>query len=107
MPKIYESYGKTGNILPSLAKELGLAENVIVCAGAGDNAGAAVGTGTLGEGKCNISLGTSGTIFISSDKFSVDENNALHSFCNTDGGYHLRTGKSSSYNCTCRNWWTA
>lgn len=59
---------------------MGLTEAVRVVAGAGDNAAAAVGTGTVGEGKCNISLGTSGTIFISSKKFGVDEHNALHSF---------------------------
>ncbi len=51
---------------------LGLPESVVTCAGAGDNAAAAVGTGTVGKGGCNISLGTSGTIFISSDKFGVD-----------------------------------
>lgn len=61
----------------------------IAVAGAGDNAAAAIGTATVGEGRCNISLGTSGTVFISSDKFGVDTNNALHSFCHADGGYHL------------------
>ena len=38
-----------------------------VVAGAGDNAAAAVGTGTVGAGGCNLSLGTSGTIFISKE----------------------------------------
>ena len=38
---------------------------------------------------CNISLGTSGTIFISSDTFRVDSHNALHSFAHADGHYHL------------------
>ncbi len=46
-------------------------ENVKVVAGAGDNAAAAVGTGTVGDGQCNISLGTSGTVFISSKNFGV------------------------------------
>ena len=66
MPKIFESYEKVGNIMPRVAKELGFNSNVVVVAGAGDNAAAAVGTGTIGDVKCNISLGTSGTIFISS-----------------------------------------
>ena len=61
MPRLFESYEKVGTLLPEIAKQLGLPENVIVCAGAGDNAAAAVGTGTVGEGACNISLGTSGT----------------------------------------------
>ncbi len=87
--KVYESYEEVGTLLPELAKELGVSDQVKIVAGAGDNAAAAVGTGTVGDGACNISLGTSGTVFISSDKFGVDENNALHSFCHADGSYHL------------------
>ena len=68
-------------------------------AGAGDNAAAAVGTGTVGAGGCNISLGTSGTIFISSDKFGVDPNNALHAFAHADGGYHLMGCMLSAASC--------
>ncbi len=89
LPEVFESFKKIGNITKEIAEELQLGENVIVTAGAGDNAAAAIGTGTIGRGKCNISLGTSGTIFISSDNFMVDKNNALHSFCHADGGYHL------------------
>ena len=61
------------HVKPEIAEELGIPTSVKVIAGAGDNAAAAVGTGTVGEGRCNISLGTSGTIFISSKKFGVDE----------------------------------
>ena len=43
----------------------------------------------VGNGKCNISLGTSGTVFITSSTFGVDKQNALHSFDHADGGYHL------------------
>ncbi len=48
---------------PELAEVAGLSDQVKVIAGAGDNAAAAVGTGTVGDGMCNISLGTSGTVF--------------------------------------------
>ncbi|MBR6552024.1 MAG: xylulokinase, partial [Clostridia bacterium] len=44
-------------------------------------------------------LGTSGTVFISSNKFGVDENNALHSFCHADGGYHLMGCILSAASC--------
>ena len=77
LPKLYESYEVVGTLFPKVAEELGLSSEVKVIAGAGDNAAAAVGTGTVGDGACNISLGTSGTIFISSKDFGVDENNAL------------------------------
>ncbi len=103
LPSLYESWGPVGTLLPEIARALGLPENVTVCAGAGDNAAAAVGTGTVGAGGCNISLGTSGTIFISIDKFGADPNNALHSFAHADGGYHLMGCMLSA--ASCNKWW--
>lgn len=99
MPRLYESYETVGTLLPSAARDLGLPETVRVCAGAGDNAAAAVGTGVVGPGGCNLSLGTSGTVFISSDAFRVDENNALHAFAHADGGYHLMGCMLSAASC--------
>ncbi|MCR5042205.1 MAG: xylulokinase, partial [Clostridia bacterium] len=61
----------------------------VVCAGAGDNAAAAVGTNTVEQGGCNISLGTSGTVFIPTDKYVKTSNPALHSFCHATGKWHL------------------
>lgn len=89
MPRLFESYERVGVLLPEIARKLGLPDGVAVAAGAGDNAAAAVGTGTVGDGRCNISLGTSGTVFMSSDRFSVDPNNALHAFAHANGRYHL------------------
>ena len=99
MPELYESYEVVGHLTAEAAAALGLNESVVVVAGAGDNAAAAVGTGTVGEGGCNISLGTSGTIFISSEKFGVDPNNALHAFAHADGGYHLMGCMLSAASC--------
>ena len=99
MPKLFESYEVIGTVKPEIARTLGLSENVKVVAGAGDNAAAAVGTGTVGDGACNISLGTSGTIFISSERFGVDPNNALHAFAHADGKYHLMGCMLSAASC--------
>ena len=104
LPKLYESYEAVGTLKPEIAEELGLPKGVRVIAGAGDNAAAAVGTGTVGDGMCNISLGTSGTIFISSANFGVDENNALHSFAHADGSYHLMGCMLSA--ASCNKWWS-
>lgn len=60
---MYESYQTVGTLKKSVADELGLNENVKIVIGAGDNAVSAVGTDTIKGGDCNISLGTSGTIF--------------------------------------------
>ena len=103
LPKLYESYEAVGDIKPELAKELGLNEGIKIVAGAGDNAAAAIGTATVGEGACNISLGTSGTVFISSRNFGVDSFNALHSFAHADGNYHLMGCMLSA--ASCNKWW--
>ena len=99
MPGLYESYACIGTLLPDIAEALGLPACVKVCAGAGDNAAAAVGTGVVGEGGCNISIGTSGTVFISSKSFGVDPNNALHAFAHADGGWHLMGCMLSAASC--------
>nr|WP_289768329.1 xylulokinase [uncultured Acetatifactor sp.] len=103
LAKCYESYEAVGTLLPQAAQELGVPASVKVAAGAGDNAAAAVGTGTVGDNMCNISLGTSGTIFISSKQFGVDSHNALHSFAHADGSYHLMGCMLSA--ASCNKWW--
>ncbi len=103
MAKIYESYEVVGTLSETASKELGLPDTVKVIAGGGDQAVAAVGTGTVGQGKCNISLGTSGVVFTSSEEFSVDENNALHSFCHADGRYHFMGVMLSA--AASNTWW--
>lgn len=102
MPQLFESFEPVGTVLPQVAAQLGICANTVVVAGAGDNAAAAVGTGTVTDGKCNVSLGTSGTVFISNHSFSVDSNNALHSFCHANGDYHLMACILSA--AACNKW---
>ncbi len=99
MPKLFESCECVGTLKKEVAEELGLSETVKVAAGAGDNAAAAIGTGTVWNGACNISLGTSGTIFIASDTFRVDSGNSLHAFAYADGKYHLMGCMLSAASC--------
>ncbi len=104
LPKLHESYEVVGTLKREIAEELGLPVEVKIIAGAGDNAAAAVGTGVVGEGGCNISLGTSGTLFVSSEKYREDKVNALHSFCHADGGWHLMGCILSA--ASCNAWWS-
>ena len=102
--RLCESYEPVGTLLPDVAVALGLSAKTVVAAGAGDNAAAAIGTGTVGEGRCNISLGTSGTVFISSGSFLLPSEGNLHAFAHADGKYHLMgciLSAASSY-----RWWT-
>ena len=103
MPELHESFDVVGTVKPEISQQLGIEGTLKVVAGAGDNAAAAIGTGTVGAGRCNLSLGTSGTIFISNDKFSVDDKNSLHSFAHADGGFHLMGCMLSA--ASCNKWW--
>ena len=103
LAKVFESYEVIGTLKEEIAADLGIRKDVRVIAGAGDNAAAAIGTGTVENGDCNISLGTSGTIFIASDSYSVDSQNALHSFAHANGAWHLMGCMLSA--ASCNKWW--
>ena len=104
MGRVLESSEVVGTLTPEAAERTGLSREVRVVAGAGDNAAAAVGTGTVGSGLCNISVGTSGTIFLSGDRFVNPKNHAIHSFCHADGGWHLMGCQLSA--AACNQWWS-
>lgn len=99
LPTLYESYEPVSKLKP----EYNL-PNAILCAGAGDNAGAAVGTNTLRNGDCSISLGTSGTIFLPCDEFNTTCGTALHNFAHANGKFHLMGCILSA--ASCNKWWT-
>lgn len=103
LAKIFESYEVVGTLTKASAKELDLPQNVRVIAGAGDNAAGAVGTGTLEHGMCSVSLGTSGTVFIATDEFAVDDANAMHSFAHANGKYHFLGCMLSA--ASANKWW--
>ena len=103
MAKVFESSQVVGTLIDKVANELALPTTIKVIAGGGDQAVASVGTGTVGEGMCNISLGTSGVVFVASRQFAVDDNNALHSFCHADGKYHFMGVMLSA--AASNKWW--
>ena len=103
LPSVKKSFEVSGRLTRRAAERMGLKEGTVVCAGAGDNAAAAVGTGVVGAGACNISLGTSGTVFICKDGY-IPGGDALHSFRHADGGYHLMGCMLSA--ASCNKWWT-
>lgn len=103
LAKVFESYEAVGTIKAEIAAELGIPATCKIVAGGGDNAVAAVGNGTVGHGMCSLSLGTSGTVFIATKEFAVDDNNALHSFAHADGSYHYLGCMLSA--ASCNKWW--
>lgn len=103
LPKVYESWEVTGKVIREVSEYTGLSEETVVVAGGGDNAAGAVGTGTVEEGILSVSLGTSGVVFASSDKYEVDEKNRLHSFCHANGKWHQMGVMLSA--ASCLKWW--
>lgn len=103
LPRLHESASIVGRVTPQAAVCCGLPAGLPVAAGAGDNAAAAVGTGAVTDGRCNISLGTSGTVFIASDRFVSPANHAIHSFAHANGRYHLLGCILSAASCS--QWW--
>ena len=103
LPRVLESAAQCGVLQPAIAGKLGLPRDVRVHIGAGDNAAAAVGMGVTAPGACNISLGTSGTIFVVSGQYGCDRANAIHSFCSASGNWHHMACMLSA--AACHQWW--
>jgi len=81
MPKLYEGTAATGELSAALQKKWGLARRPAIAGGGGDNAAAACGIGAVRPNESFVSIGTSGVLFVTNDKFSPNTSNAVHAFC--------------------------
>ncbi len=79
--KVYESPEVTGYVHEEAAKLTGLCTKIPVVGGAGDNAAAAVGTGTVNDGDAFTTIGTSGVVFAHTKNMSIDKKGRVHTFC--------------------------
>lgn len=81
MPSLVEGSDTSGNLRNELCSEWGLSGTIAVAGGGGDNAASACGLGTVVPGSAFVSLGTSGVLFVSNDRFSPNTDGAVHAFC--------------------------
>ena len=89
MPTLVEGSAVAGHLATGLADRWGLPAGIPIAGGAGDNAASAVGMGLIAAGQGFVSLGTSGVIFISGDRFAPDPARAVHAFCHAlPGRWH-------------------
>lgn len=86
MPALVEGSEVSGRLRDAVADELGLPRGIPVAGGGGDNAAAAAGLGTLGEGRGHVSLGTSGVVLAARERFTPAPETAVHSFCHAIPG---------------------
>lgn len=88
--RCYESEEVTGQLTSAAARTLGLTTECLVVGGAGDCAANAVGTGVVKSGILSTSIGTSGIMFVHSDKVEIDPAGRLHTFCHAvHGKWHM------------------
>ena len=81
MPRLVEGSAVSAQLKPDLMARWGMSGTVVVAGGAGDNAAAACGIGAVRPGEGFVSLGTSGVLFVSNEKFSPNTEGAVHAFC--------------------------
>ena len=80
MPRLVEGSSPCGSLSTQSAEALGL-PRVLVAGGGGDNAASAVGLGVVRPGQAFLSLGTSGVLFVVSERFRPNPERAAHAFC--------------------------
>jgi xylulokinase len=80
MPRLLEGTNPSGTLTAAAADELKL-PRAVVAAGGGDNAASAVGLGVVSPGQAFLSLGTSGVLFVVTDRFRPNPDRAAHAFC--------------------------
>jgi len=80
MPRLVEGSSPSGNLTAEAAATLGI-PRVVVAGGGGDNAASAVGLGVVRPAQAFLSLGTSGVLFVVTDRFRPNPERAAHAFC--------------------------
>ncbi|MDH5540651.1 MAG: xylulokinase [Rhizobacter sp.] len=105
MPDLVEGSEVSATLSPEVAASWGLPPGVMVAGGAGDNAASAIGVGAVQPGDGFISLGTSGVLFVATDRFRPNPASAVHAFCHAlPGRWHQMTVMLSAASCLA--WWS-
>ncbi|QDG74863.1 xylulokinase [Labrenzia sp. PHM005] len=81
MPRLVEGSEVSGQVKSDLCARWGFDTAPVVAGGGGDNAASACGVGAVEPGSGFVSLGTSGVLFVTNDRFSPNVDNAVHAFC--------------------------
>ncbi|WP_354136426.1 xylulokinase [Bradyrhizobium sp. LB11.1] len=92
MPRLVEGSEMSALLAPEFAQRWGMAKDVVVAGGAGDNAASAIGLGAIAPGDAFLSLGTSGVVFRVTDRFAPAPAAAVHAFCHALPGLWHQMG---------------
>jgi len=81
LPDVFESIAVTGGVSAAAAAATGLVAGTPIVAGAGDNAAGAIGTGTVEPGIASVTIGTSGVVFVVTERPTLDLKGRTHTLC--------------------------
>jgi len=81
LPEVVESPTPTGTLRPEIAQRFGFSPGTVVAGGAGDTLAGGLGIGVVENGRGFVSLGTSGQVFVATDRYRPAPEQVVHSFC--------------------------
>jgi xylulokinase len=105
MPRLVEGSEPAGRLTDALCRRWGIAAAPVLAGGAGDNAAGAVGLGAIRPGSAFVSLGTSGVLWATTDRFRPNPEATVHAFCHALPGLWHQMGVTLSA-AACLAWWS-
>ncbi|MBW4022517.1 MAG: xylulokinase [Proteobacteria bacterium] len=105
MPHLVEGSAPAGHLTDALTRRWGMATAPVLAGGAGDNAAGAVGLGAIRPGSAFVSLGTSGVLWATTDRFRPNPEAAVHAFCHALPGLWHQMGVTLSAAASLA-WWS-
>jgi xylulokinase len=105
MPRLVEGNAVAGQLTQPLQARWRMAIAPVFAGGAGDNAAGAVGLGAIRPGSAFVSLGTSGVLWATTDRFRPNPEATVHAFCHALPGLWHQMGVTLSA-AACLAWWS-
>jgi xylulokinase len=104
MPRLVEGSDRAGTLHRELAARWGMRVPPVIAGGAGDNAAGAIAVGATKSGDAFVSLGTSGVLWCTTDRFAPNTDHAVHAFCHAipDTWHQMGVLLSAA---SCLSWW--
>jgi xylulokinase len=106
MPRLVEGSDPAGLLSDALRRRWGMTAAPVFAGGAGDNAAGAVGLGAIRPGSAFVSLGTSGVLWATTDRFRPNPEATVHAFCHALPGLWHQMGVTLSA-AACLAWWSS
>ena len=104
MPRLVEGNAVAAELRPEWVRRWGLQHTPLVAGGAGDNAAGAVAVGAVHPGDAFVSLGTSGVLWATTERFAPQPDRAVHTFCHAvpDTWHQMGVLLAAA---SCLGWW--